>query len=112
MEERVLKKTHYPDEEKPVCSEASCLIFTANSFGQERAPDDFKLPEKHRLQLFSGVPGSSISYTFDEDEDSFWRIFSSPLSLPFGRHRLRTIVSRIGYENSEEKIFDITVERS
>ena len=112
VEERVLKKTHYPDDEKPVCSEASCLIFTVNSFGQERAPDEFTLPEKHRLQLFSGIPGSSISYTFDEDEESFWRIFTSPLYLPVGKHRLRTIVSRIGYENSEQKVFDITVEGS
>ncbi|RZO76871.1 MAG: hypothetical protein EVA68_03240 [OM182 bacterium] len=112
IEERVLKQMHYPNLEKPVCKEASCLIFTLESFGQERAPDEFKLPDKHRLQLFSGVPGSSVSYTIDEGEESFWRIYTTPLVLPVGKHRLRTRVSRIGYENSEEKVFEITVKES
>jgi N-sulfoglucosamine sulfohydrolase len=110
VEERVLKHMHYPDEEKPECKEANCLVFTADSYGQERAPDSFSVPELHKLQLFSGTPGCSISYSLHEGEKSFWRIFTSPLSLPAGRHRLHTIVSRIGCQNSEEKVFDINVE--
>ena len=110
VEERVLKHMHYPDEEKPECKEANCLVFTADSYGQERAPDSFSVPELHKLQLFSGTPGCSISYSLHEGEKSFWRIFTSPLSLPLGKHRLRTVVSRIGYYNSEEKVFDINVE--
>ena len=110
VEERVLKHMHYPDEEKPECKEANCLVFTADSYGQERAPDSFSVPELHKLQLFSGTPGCSISYSLHEGEKSFWRIFTSPLSLPLGKHRLRTVVSRIGYYNSEEKVFEINVE--
>ena len=110
VEERVLKHMHYPDEEKPECKEANCLVFTADSYGQERAPDSFSVPELHKLQLFSGTPGCSISYSLHEGEKSFWRIFTSPLSLSAGRHRLHTIVSRIGCQNSEEKVFDINVE--
>ena len=41
IEERVLKNLHYPDGEKPVCREASCLMFTADSYGEDRAPDAF-----------------------------------------------------------------------
>ena len=110
IEERVLKNIHYPDGKKPECKEASCLVFTTDSYGQERAPDAFSLPQPHKLQLFSGTPGCSISYTLDEGEKSFWRVFTTPLSLPVGNHRLRTVVSRIGYQNSEEKVFDISVE--
>jgi hypothetical protein len=110
VEERVIKLTHYPDGEKPVCKEASCVVFTADSYGEDRAPDAFSMPQQHRLQLFSGIPGSSISYSLEEGEKSFWRVYTTPLILPVGNHRLRTAVSRIGYQNSEEKVFEIDVE--
>ena len=110
VDERVIKLTHYPDGEKPECKEASCLVFTAESYGQQRAPDAFSVPQPHRLQLFSGTPGCSISYTLEEGKGSFWRVYTSPLELAVGSHRLRTVVSRIGYQNSEEKVFEINVE--
>ena len=105
-----MKLAHYPDGNKPECNGAGCLIFTAESYGQEQAPEAFTVPQTHRLQLFSGTPGCSISFTLDEGEDSFWRIYTTPLNLAAGDHRLRTKVSRIGYHNSEEKVFEITVE--
>lgn len=110
VEERIMKLAHYPDGNKPKCNGASCLIFTAESYGQEQAPEAFTVPQTHRLQLFSGTPGCSISFTLDEGKDSFWRIYTTPLNLAAGDHRLRTKVSRIGYHNSEEKVFEITVE--
>ncbi len=109
VDERVMKLAHYPDGDKPECKVAACLIYTAETYGEDRAPDAFSLPPKHRLQLFSGTPGCSVSFTLDEGEDAFWRVYTSPLSLPVGNHRLRTVVSRIGYHNSDEKSFEITV---
>jgi hypothetical protein len=100
VEERGIKLTHYPDGEKPECKEASCLVFAAESYGQERAPDAFSVPQQHRLQLFSGIPGSSISYSLEAGEKSFWRVYTSPLILPVGNHQLRTVVPRIGYQHS------------
>lgn len=110
VDERVIKLSHYPDGKKPQCNEASCLVFTAGSYGQERAPDAFSVPQQHRLQLFSGTPGCSISYTLDEGEASFWRVYTSPLSITVGSHHLRTVVSRIGYHDSSEKVFNINVD--
>ena len=35
VDERVMKILHYPNRERPVCTEASCLVFTADSYGEE-----------------------------------------------------------------------------
>ena len=109
VDERVMKAIHYPDGEKPVCNEARCLVFSADSYGRDRAADAFNLPEQHRLQLFSPTQGCSICFTLDEGERPFWRVYAAPIRLPAGTHRLRTVVSRIGYHDSPEKRFDITV---
>ena len=44
-----------------------------------------------------------------EGEKSFWQVYTWLINLPAGSHRLRTVVSRIGYHNSKEKVFEITV---
>ena len=108
-DERVMKAIHYPNGEKPVCTEAKCLVFTADSYGQTPAPDAFSLPHNHRLQLFSPTQGCSICHTLDDGEASRWRIYTGPMRLEAGSHRLRTRVSRIGYHDSHEKTFEITV---
>ena len=109
VDERVMKAIHYPNGEKPVCTEARCLVFTADSYGQDGAPDAFSLPAQHRLQLFSPTQGCTICFTLEEGEESSWRVYTGPIGLPAGTHRLRTVVSRIGHHNSPEKVFEITV---
>ena len=109
VDERVMKAVHYPNGEKPVCTEARCLVFSADSYGQAPAPDAFSVPHNHRLQLFSPTQGCSISHTLDDGEASFWRVYTGPIRLPAGNHRLRTRVSRIGYHDSQEKTYEIAV---
>jgi len=108
VDERVMKAIHYPTGEKPVCTEARCLVFAADSYGEAPAPDAFSLPDNHRLQLFSPTQGCSICHTLD-DGDASWRVYTGPIRLPAGDHRLRTRVSRIGYRDSPEKTFEIAV---
>ena len=109
VDESVMKAIHYPNGEKPVCTEARCLIFTADSYGQDRAPDAFSLPRRHRLQLFSPTQGCSICFTLEAGEQPSWQVYTGPVRLAAGSHRLRTVVSRIGYHDSHEKVFEITV---
>ena len=109
VDERVMKAIHYPNGEKPACTQARCLVFTADSYGQDRAPDAFSLPEHHRLQLFSPTQGCSICFMLEDGEESSWQVHTGPIRLPAGSHRLRTVVSRIGYHDSQEKTFEITV---
>ena len=109
MDERVMKSIHYPNGEKPVCTEARCLVFTADSYGQKPAPDVFSVAHNHRLQLFSPTQGSSICHTLDEGEAAHWQVYTGPVRLPSGSHRLRTRVSRIGHHDSPEKTFEIDV---
>ncbi|MCY3819310.1 MAG: sulfatase [Gammaproteobacteria bacterium] len=138
LDEKVMKSIHYPDGEKPVCTEARCLVFSADSYGEERAPDAFSLPRRHRLQLFSPTQGCSICFTLDQGDqrlhgstppatgeepalphasavleappaEGSWELYKAPISLPAGSHRLRTVVSRIGYHDSLETTFEITV---
>ena len=109
VDERVMKLLHYPNGEKPVCTEAKCLVFTDDTYGQEKAPDKFSVPQQHRLQLFGPTQGCSICFTLEEGEKSFWQVYTGLIKLPAGSHRLRTVVSRIGYHNSKEKVFEITV---
>ena len=109
VDERVMKILHYPNGEKPVCTETECLVFTTDSYGEERAPDAFSVPQQHRLQLFSATQGCSICFTLEEREESFWQVYTGPIRLPTGSHRLRTVVSGIGYHNSHAKVFDIKV---
>ena len=110
LDERVMKLLNYPDGEKPVAAQAKCLMFAGDEYGQTKAPDAFSVPQHHRLQLFSPTQGNSICFTLEEGEEVFWQVFNAPIMLPVGRHRLRTIVSRIGYHSSPEKVFEVTVE--
>ena len=109
IEERVMKAVHYPSGEKPDCSEARCLIFTVDSYGEQPAPDEFSLPSQHRVQLFSPTQGCTVCYSLEEGEKAFWQVYVGPIQLPIGRYTLRTKVSRIGCHDSPEKIFEVSV---
>lgn len=54
------------------------------------------------LGFYCPTHGASIVYTFEEKENPHWIIYSGPLHLKPGDHRIRVKAVRYGYRESEE----------
>lgn len=61
------------------------------------------------VQLHCATQGASIAWTLSDDPSPRWRLYTDPLRLPPGQHRLRARAIRIGYRESEERAATFTV---
>ncbi len=59
--------------------------------------------------LQSATQGASIAYQLEGD--SHWRLYTGPLRLQPKQHSIKTIANRIGYAESEERLYRVNVKQ-
>jgi len=59
------------------------------------------------IQLYCATQGASIGYTFEEDQDATWHLYTGSFRLPAHTTLLRVKAIRIGFEESAEAAYSI-----
>lgn len=102
-EDRMVRQMWMGDEQ-PVTSAPVFL---------RRSDTDLELEPVHdepvEVVIHSGTHGASITYTTDEGDDAYWRLYSAPLRLVRGTTTLRARAVRYGYAESDETSVGVTV---
>jgi arylsulfatase A-like enzyme len=61
------------------------------------------------IQLHSATQGASIAWTTEEGAEPKWKLYTQPIRLAAGRHTLRAVAVRVGYEDSAEVSLNLTL---
>ncbi|MGF1449985.1 MAG: sulfatase-like hydrolase/transferase [Opitutales bacterium] len=120
IDEAHLKRCWYPDDEMPTT--ATPLLVKLGDIPPEviAAGEQVLTPgSEHALDspalvcLHCATQGASIAYTFDtgeaDDPQTHWKLYHAPLRLPQGPHTLRARAIRIGYDESPEVSWRLSV---
>ncbi len=70
----------------------------------------YKFKHPVLIQLYCSNQGASIGYTFQQDENPRWLLYTKPFLLEKGKTILRVKATRIGYKESEEIKATFTIE--
>lgn len=87
---------------------------TATPVFVRRSDTDLELEAKQNgpveVEIESGTPGASITYTTEQGEDAEWELYAGPLRLDAGTTIIRARAIRYGYQESEEARVTLSVE--
>lgn len=100
----------WPNMEQPVTGTPTFIPIDDGHIGDAAAPEGGTFSAPVLLQMHVGSQGASIGYTKEEGEDAQWQLYSEPLRLPPGEHRIRAKAIRIGYQESPERVATFVVE--
>jgi hypothetical protein len=90
----------YPDGKQPVTAAPICVPIAEGEYAT-RAIEEADLTGPALLQLQTATQGASIGYRFADDPEDRWRLYTAPIPLLAGEHRISAKAIRIGYEESE-----------
>lgn len=62
------------------------------------------------FHLYCGTQGASIEWRLDSQPSGEWQLYSRPFQLPPGETTLRARAIRIGFEPSEERVVQLTLD--
>ncbi|NRA37845.1 MAG: sulfatase-like hydrolase/transferase [Planctomycetes bacterium] len=91
----------YPNGERPTTAAPLFIPINAEIGGQLPAESQQELKGPCYVQLYSATQGASLSYTLDEGDEATWHLYSQPILLSAGKHKIRARSVRIGYFESE-----------
>jgi hypothetical protein len=91
----------YPNGVQPITSAPLFIPITAESPFREPS-DGGTYTGPCKLHLYSATQGASIVYAINEEEPKNWHLYTSPISLPLGKHLLKAKAIRIGFAESKE----------
>ena len=100
--ESEMVRNWYPDGRQPETAPVVCVPICSESPGIEPAPEGGSFEGPLLLQLHCATQGASIAYTLQAGDNPHWLLYSEPLRLDAGEHRLRARAIRIGYAESDE----------
>ena len=96
--------SRWPDKEQPKTGTPAFVAIDDTHIGDEAAEDGATYASPALLQMHVGTQGASIGYTFEEGDDVHWQLYSGPLRLTPGDHKMRAKAIRIGYAEGEERV--------
>ncbi len=100
--ESEMVRNWYPEGRQPETAPVIAVPICSASPGMEPALEGGLFVCPMLVQLHCATQGASIAYTFDEDDDPHWLLYTEPIRLEAGKHRLRARAIRIGYRESRE----------
>jgi len=98
-----------PDGEPQQTAPIVFIPLTPDRPGIQPAEGHTILWEPCAVQLHCATQGASILWTTDPGDDAAWQLYTEPLRLPEGMHRLRAKACRIGFTDSEERALPVVV---
>ena len=102
ISESEMVRNWYPEGRQPETAPVVCVPVCPESPGMEPALEGGSFQGPMLLQLHCATQGASIAYTFDAGENPHWLLYTEPLRLDAGAHRLKARAVRIGYAESPE----------
>lgn len=118
LSEAEMKRIWYPNDERPptaapIAVQLGDVSAETIAAGEQVMEDEATLSVPALLGLHCATQGASIAYTFEtgeaDDPQLHWKLYSAPLHLEPGTHTLRARAIRIGYTESKERAWTITV---
>lgn len=103
IDETELVRRWYPAGARPRTAPVTLVAFDADGGGREPV-DGGSFRSPMAVQLHCATQGASIAWTLSDDSEPHWQLYTTPIRLAPGTHRLRTRSIRIGYLESEERI--------
>ncbi|WP_269540638.1 sulfatase-like hydrolase/transferase [Cerasicoccus fimbriatus] len=102
----------YPDGKQPQTTAPLPVVVDVNHPGV-----DFYQSEEHYqapawLMLESSTEGASIAWRYADDSRDHWRLYTQPIQLNEGAHRITAKAIRIGYINSEAVSINLDLKAS
>jgi hypothetical protein len=61
-------------------------------------------PAPCEIKMQCPTHGASIAYTLEEGDSPAWKLYSGPVNLPVGEHKMRAKAIRYGYKESAEVV--------
>ncbi len=107
-EEEMIRRW-YPTGEKPRTAPPLFIPITKDNPGKDPAPRGGEYQGPFLIQIYCATQGASIAYTFDQDDNPHWLLYTKPIRLPEGENRLRAKAIRIGYTESTERAATFSV---
>jgi hypothetical protein len=101
IDEAQMVANWYPNGVQPITSAPLFIPITAESPFREPS-DGGTYTGPCKLHLYSATQGASIVYAINEEEPKNWHLYTSPISLPLGKHLLKAKAIRIGFAESKE----------
>ncbi len=92
----------YPNGKRPVTAAPIFVPICKGNPGLEPAQEGGAFNPPVLVQIHCATQGASIAYTFEQDPNPHWLLYSTPLLLPSGKTALRAKATRIGYQESAE----------
>jgi hypothetical protein len=99
---------NYPDGERP---KTHAPHFIPNTEGNRNAKilDGGEITAPTTVSIYCATQGASIAYTFEEGANPHWLLYTGPIRLKKGKHNIRAIAIRYGYEHSDEQVAEFVV---
>jgi N-sulfoglucosamine sulfohydrolase len=100
----------YPDGKQPVTATPLFVPICEENPGIEPLLEDGVLKHPALMQIYCSTQGASIAYTFDENPNPRWLLYTEPLQLRTGNTVIRSKAVRIGYKESPEAKVTLQIE--
>jgi hypothetical protein len=99
----------WPGGKQPVTDTPYFIVNAPEDRGSKNYSSGGTFSWPMTLSFYCPTHGASLVYTFDEGPKAFWKLYSGPLTLEKGNHKIRVKAVRYGYKESNELngIFEI-----
>jgi len=110
--EEQMVRSWYPEGRQPETAKPFIIPIFKGNWGMNPIISEgtYKLKYPVLIQLYCLTQGASIGYTFQENENPHWLLYTKPFNLNRGKTVLRVKATRIGYKESKELKVVLNVE--
>ena len=106
VSEAEMVRSWWPDGTQPQTAAVLAIALGEESAGLAPLAENDQLQGRHLVQLHCSTQGSSIEYKLN---DQPWSVYTGPFHLMHGDNSLQARACRIGYQQSTESHWDISV---
>lgn len=108
IDEAEMVRRWYPGGVRPRTAPVTMVVFDADGGGKEPVDGGtFRAPME--VQLHCPTQGASVAWTLADGATPRWNLYTGPVRLGPGTHRLRARAIRIGFLESEERAGEFVV---
>jgi len=107
-DEAAMVRRFWPDGNQPRTAPPVLLAYDPERCGFV-VEEEVRLAAPAMVQLHPPTQGASVGYRYADDPATRWRLYSGPIALPPGQYEIQAKAIRIGYGESPEAHFRISV---